>query len=150
MHGQVREDFQQLLQRYSGQTGGKFARLVFADICYRGGALDEAIAHYNEALADFETPFYRHTILNGLGYAYEAKKELSEAAAYFQQVADSPNSALRAEALFNAGRLYAALGEMQKSKRAFQQLAAEQPDSLYAELARERSGDGIGTTAETP
>jgi tetratricopeptide (TPR) repeat protein len=136
---QVRGDFQQLLEKYSGQTGGKFARLIFADICYRGGQPDEAIALYNAALEDFDDSFYRNTILNGLGYAYEEKQELEKAVAYFQQVAGSSGSVLKAEALFNAGRLYAALGMSEKSNQIFQQLAAEQPDSLYAELARERT-----------
>ena len=134
----VRGDFAQLLEKYSGQTGGKFARVVFADICYRGGALDEAITLYNEALADFDDPFYRNTILNGMAYAYEDKKDLTQAAAYFEQVAASADPILRAEALFNAGRIYYALGEIEKSNNQFEKLAAEQPDSLYADLARER------------
>ena len=147
---QVREDFQKLLQRFSGQTGGKFARVIFADICYRGGHPDEAIALYNAALADFDDPFYRHTILNGLGYAYEQKQDLQQAVAYFQQVAAAPNSVLKAEALFNAGRLYAALGEAEKSNQSFRQLTSEQPDSLYAELARERIGGEPHQADETP
>jgi tetratricopeptide (TPR) repeat protein len=136
---QVRGDFQQLLEKYSGQTGGKFARVIFADICYRGGQPDEAIDYYNAALEDFDDSFYRNTILNGLGYAYEEKQELERAVTYFQQVAGSSGSVLKAEGLFNAGRLYAALGNSEKSKQIFQQLAAEQPDSLYADLARERT-----------
>ena len=147
---QVQADFKQLLEKYSGQTGGKFARVVYADICYRGGQPDEAIDLYTAALADFDDPFYRNTILNGLAYAYEKKQDLAKAAAYFQQVAASPNSVLKAEALFNAGRLYAALGELEKSRQSFQQLSAEQPDSLYAELARERSAEKPQQSVETP
>ena len=147
---QVREDFQQLLRRYSGQTGGKFARVIFADICYRGGRPDEAIDLYNAALEDFDDPFYRNTILHGLGYAYEEKRQLEKAVAYFQQVAASPDSVLKAEALFNAGRLYAALGEVEKSNQSFRQLTSEQPNSLYAELARERTAAAPIKAAEAP
>ena len=147
---QVRADFQQLLQKYSGQTGGKFARLLFADICYRAGQPDEAIELYNAATRDFDDPFYRHTILNGLGYAYEEKQDLKKAVSYFQQVADSQDSVLKAEALFNTGRLYAALGEPEKSRQRFEQLTSEQPDSLYAGLARERTAQASKPPIETP
>lgn len=147
---QVREDFQQLLEKFSGQTGGKFAQVIFADICYRGGQPDQAIDLYNAALGDFEDPFYRNAILNGLGYAYEEKQQLQKAVSYFQQVAGSPDSVLKAEALFNAGRLYAALGEFEKSKQSFQQLASGQPDSLYAELASERTAENPQPAVETP
>ena len=147
---QVREDFQKLLEKYSGQTGGKFARVIFADICYRGGSPDEAIALYNAALGDFSDPFYRNTILNGLGYAYEDKKDLTKAVAYFEEVAESPDSVLKAEALFNAGRLYAAIGEIEKSRSSFRRLAAEQPDSLYADMARERVAEEPMKTVEEP
>ena len=146
---QVREDFQQILQRFSGQTGGKFARVIFADICYRGGQPDEAIDLYDAALKDFDDPFYRNTILNGLGYAYEEKKDLEKAVAYFQQVAASPDTVLKAEALFNAGRLYAALGEEEKSNQSFRQLSSEQPDSIYAEMARERTAGESNPSVET-
>ena len=147
---QVREDFQDLLENYAGQTGGKFARLIFADIAYRGGQPDEAINLYSEALNDFADVFYRHSILIGLGYAYEEKKDLKKALSYFQQVAAASDSVLRAEALFNTGRLHAALGEIEKSKTSFQLLSAEQPDSLYAELARERSAGNSPPANKTP
>ena len=147
---QVREDFQQLLDKYAGQTGGKFARVIFADICYEAGELDEAIALYTAALEDFSEPFYRNTILNGLAYAHEKKTELKQAVAYFEQIAASPDSVLKAEALFNAGRLYAALGETEKSKSSFRQLTDEQPDSFYATLARERVAEDLDAAATTP
>ncbi len=147
---QVRAEFTQLLEKYSGQTGGKFARVMYADICYRAGQPDEAIDLYTAALEDFDDPFYRNTILNGLAYAYEKKQDLEKAVAYFQQVAGAPDSVLKAEALFNAGRLYAALGEFEKSRQSFQQLSAEQPDSLYAELARERSAEKPQQADESP
>ncbi|KPJ78509.1 MAG: hypothetical protein AMJ54_03265 [Deltaproteobacteria bacterium SG8_13] len=147
---QVRADFRQLLEDYSGQTGGKFARVIFADICYRGRQPDEAIELYNAALGDFDDSFYRNTILNGLGYAYEEKQDLEKAVTYFQQVAASPDSVLKAQALFNVGRLYAALGEFEKSKQSFQRLTSEQPDSLYADLARDRSAEEPQQAVGTP
>lgn len=145
----VQQDFQRILDKYARQTGGKFARLIFADICYRGGESDQAIELYNTALEDFDDPFYRNVIITGLAYAYEKKRDLEKAVSYFEQVASSPDSVLKAEALFNAGRLYAAMGEFEKSKQRFRQLNSEQPDSLYAELARERIAGDATKAAET-
>ncbi len=142
----VSSEFENILVNFGGQPGGKAARVVLANICYNGGDADKAIALYEAALEDFADPFYRGQILNGLGYAHEAKNELEKAAEYFETTAAGSNAALRGEALFNLGRLYGALENIEKSMAAYQKIISEHPDSLYADLARER----IGTTAINP
>jgi tetratricopeptide (TPR) repeat protein len=135
----VRDDFEQLIADYGERPGGRFARVIFADICYDGGEVEKAIAHYNEALQDFPPSFYRDQILSGLGYAHEAKGEYAKAVAFFEEIAKGSNQALKAESLFNLGRLYAKLGEEKMSHRAFQKIVENAPQSLYAELAAERT-----------
>jgi len=76
-----------------------------------------------------------------LGYAYEAKKEYNSALEYFEKISVGSDPVLKAEALFNMGRLYAALGNAEKSQQAFQKIVADLPQSFYAELAKERSGN---------
>jgi tetratricopeptide (TPR) repeat protein len=76
-----------------------------------------------------------------LGYAYEAKKEYETALEYFEKISMGSDPVLRAEALFNMGRLYAALGNAEKSQQAYRKIVADSPQSFYAELAKERTGN---------
>ncbi len=138
---EVRTEFEQLIADFGDKPGGKMARVIFADICYDAGEADKAIALYQSALEDFTQPFYRDQILNGLGYAYEAKKEYETALEYFGKISVGSDPVLKAEALFNMGRLYAALGNTEKSQQAYQKIIADSPQSFYAELAKERTGN---------
>jgi len=138
---EVRAEFEQLIADFGDKPGGKMARVIFADICFDAGETDKAIALYKSALEEFKQPFYREQILNGLGYAYEAKKEYNSALEYFEKISVGNDPELKAEALFNMGRLYAALGNAEKSQQAFQKIVADLPQSFYAELAKERSGN---------
>jgi tetratricopeptide (TPR) repeat protein len=138
---EVRTEFEQLIAESGDKPGGKLARVIFADISYDAGEADKAIALYQSALEDFTQPFYRDQILNGLGYAYEAKKEYETALEYFGKISVGSDPVLKAEALFNMGRLYAALGNTEKSQQAYQKIVADSPQSFYAELAKERTGN---------
>jgi tetratricopeptide (TPR) repeat protein len=136
---EVRAEFEQLIADSGDEPGGKMARVIFADICFDAGQADKAIALYKSALEDFKQPFYKDQILNGLGYAYEAKKEYTTALEYFEKISEGSDPVLKAEALFNMGRLYAALGNTEKSQQAYQKIVTDSPQSFYAELAKERS-----------
>ncbi|MFZ0134164.1 MAG: tetratricopeptide repeat protein [Desulfobacterales bacterium] len=146
---EVKADFEQLIAESGDTPGGRMARVVYADICYDAGEADKAIALYQGALDNFSQPFYRNQILNGLGYAYEAKHQPEKALEYFDKVATSSDPVLRAGALFNMGRLYAAQGQAEKSRQAYRKIVADSPQSLYAELAGERGGNGPSTSTET-
>jgi tetratricopeptide (TPR) repeat protein len=138
---EVRTEFEKLIADSGDTPSVKMARVIFADICYDAGEADKAIALYKSALEDFTQPFYKDQILNGLGYAYEARKEYDTALEYFEKISAGSDSVLRAEALFNMGRLYAALGKLEKSQQAYQKIVADLPQSFYAELAKERAGN---------
>ncbi len=135
----VKADFQQILDKYSGKNGGKLARIVFANICYSGGDSDKAIELYKEALRDFNNnPYLKNFILNGLGYAHEKKKDYKAAADYFEKVASGPDSIMKDEAFFNLGRIYAELAEKEKSMEAYKKIVSEHEDSIYINLAKEK------------
>ena len=135
----VDADFQRILDKYSGRQGGKQARLVYADFCFEAGAFDRSIALYKGFLENADKqPSLRNLVLNGLGYAHEAKKEYAAAAGYFEMIAAGDSPVMKADALLNLGRLYDRIGDADKSKAMYGRLAAEYPDSLYVELAREK------------
>lgn len=138
-YGEVHTDFEFILQKYSGKEGGKLARVVFADICYRAGEYDKAISLYRQALNDFgDRQPLKHRVLNGLGYCYAAKEAYQEAAAYFEQIASGTDAIMKDEALFNLGRIYLSLGNPEKSKASYEKIVSDHPDSIYIELAREK------------
>ena len=142
----VAVEFDKLVDDHGNQPAGKAARVILANICYSGGDYDKAILLYKASLDDYADPFYHGQILNGLGYAHEAKKNYEKAIEYFELTAATGNEVTKGEALFNLGRLYGIIGNADKSMNAYQRVIADYPDSLYAGLVRER----IGSSAAKP
>ncbi|MCP4371103.1 MAG: tetratricopeptide repeat protein [Deltaproteobacteria bacterium] len=136
---EVEKDFQLLLKKYSGRHGGKLARVIFANICYHAGKLDEAIALYEKSLRDFnDRPFIKNLILNSLGYAYEKKKDYAGAVQYFKMTVQGPQSDLQNEAWYNLGRLYSLEGDQEKSIQAYSKVVSDFTDSIYFDLVKEK------------
>jgi len=136
---EVEKDFQLLLKKYSGRHGGKLARIIFANICYNAGKLDQAIALYKKSLRDFEDePFIKNLILNSLGYVYEKKKDYTGAVQYFEMTAQGPQSDLKNEAWYNLGRLYSREGDKEKSLQAYSKIVSDFTDSIYFDLVKEK------------
>jgi tetratricopeptide (TPR) repeat protein len=135
----VEKDFQLIMDKYSNRTGGKLAGFIYANICYAAKDYDKAIELYNKSLINFnDRLFIKNLILNGLGYAYEAKKNYKTAAKYFEIIASGPDYTIKDEALFNLGELYDAAGEHEKSTSAFKQIISDYSDSMYIEIVKER------------
>ncbi len=139
---QMAKDFEEILKKYSNTTGGKFARVIYANLCYKAGNLDKAIALYTESLKDFESnPFFKNLILNGLGYAHEAKKDFESATKYFDMIAAGSDPVMKGQALFNLGRLYAVKGDRNKSLDAYRHLLVNPNDAVYNEMVKEKLGN---------
>ncbi|MDM8553025.1 tetratricopeptide repeat protein [Desulfobacterales bacterium HSG2] len=138
-YADVEENFQKILEEYSGKDAGKIAKVEYAGICYDAGNTDKAIELYKEALQDFNVhPSFGNLILSGLGYAYEKKKDYKTAVTYFEKITRGPNPLMKDEAFFNLGRLYAEMGEADKSTEAFKTLLSDYTDSMYIELVKEK------------
>jgi len=136
----VKPEFELLLDKYARRQGGRLARIAFAHICYAGGAYQEAIALYQDALDDFkDNPLMSHGLLSGLGYSHEALNENAAAVKYFERIVDGPDQILKDEALFHLGTLYRKTGDHTKSRKAFDTIVSDYPDSLYAELSKEKT-----------
>ncbi len=135
----VREDFQQLLEKHTGKVGAKLARLVSANISYEGGETDMSIELYKRALSDFdkELAFYNQ-ILSSLGYCHERKKDFKSAADYFERLAAGADPAIKDEALFNLGRIYSLMGDSERSEDAYRKILADHADSIYIDLIKDK------------
>ncbi len=135
----AKEDFRTLVKKYSGYSGGKIGRVIYANICYDSGDYDAAIDAYTKALEDFvDHPSLKTFIKSSIGYAYQAKKNYQAAAEHFEAMVSDPAIYMKDEALFNLGLLYAKLGKPAKSREAFQKILTDYSDSTYIEMVREQ------------
>ena len=135
----VEKDFQLIMDNYSNRDGGKLANFIYANICYTAKNYDKAIELYNKSLINFNDELLiKNLILNGLGYAYKAKKDFKTAAKYFEIIASTPDYTIKDEALFNLGEIYAAMGDHDKSITAFKEIISDHSGSMYIEIVKER------------
>ena len=137
---EVKNDFVKIIDNYSGNRGGKIARIEFANISINAGDTDGAIDLYRKALEDFnDDQTVKNIILSSLGYAYEEKSDSKSAIKYFEMIISEPDTFLKDEALFNLGRIYAAMGNKKMSRDAYKKIVSEFADSFYLSIAKERS-----------
>ena len=138
----VRSDFDALLASYGSLPAGRLGAVLYGHICLAGGAYDDAIAHYQESLAKFgPESSLGNVILNGLGTAYQQKGDYPRAVTYFKQIVDGSSAVLKDVALFNLGRLYGQLGQTEESRKSYQQLSTEFPQSMFANVVKEKIGN---------
>lgn len=131
------KEFIALVQDYPATSGGKLARLVYADVCYAAGDAAKAAELYGQALSGFaDQPFYQSLIGMGLGHARLKQKDMGAAAILFEKA--STATALADEALFNLGLIYGQQGDNEKSRGCLNRLITEYPTSIYAPIAREK------------
>jgi tetratricopeptide (TPR) repeat protein len=136
----VENSFSRILDDYSSRSIGKIAGIEFANICYRAGEFDKAIALYKKAEEEFSaTPFYKNLIFSSLGYAYEGKKDYESAVKYFEMLTTSADTSLKDLSLYNLASVYEKMGNKEKSKATFARIAADFPNSIYVEIAKDKS-----------
>jgi tetratricopeptide (TPR) repeat protein len=137
---ETKDDFAKIIDKYSGNRGGKIARIEFANIINNAGDADGAIKLCNKALEDFsDNQTVKNIILSNLGYAYEQKKDLQSAVKYFEMIVSESDAFLKDEALFNLGRIYAAMGNIKMSRDAYKKIVSDFAGSFYLPIAKERS-----------
>ena len=118
---------------------GKQARLIFADVCFDAGKIDQAIELYKASLKDWnKEPIIKNMILGSLGNAYKEKKEYKKALHYYEQIRDGSESFGKANALYNLGILYAKEDETKKSQKAFKMVDQGYSNYIYAEIVKDK------------
>jgi tetratricopeptide (TPR) repeat protein len=136
---QVKPQFESLLADDGQREGGKLARLVYADLNYRAGEYEGAIANYEQSLA-LQSPgdFAYGSALLGLGYAYLEAGARDKAIGCFEKIVAGNYPQLQADALFQLGLLFGEQGDTAKQKELFQRLLDEAPTFVYADLIRRK------------
>jgi predicted negative regulator of RcsB-dependent stress response len=136
----VKSGFERLITHYGRLPAGQVSAIIFANAALTNHDPDKAIPLYRKALAEFDQdPSLTNTLRNGLASAYLQKGDKAAAIEEFTKIVSSTSSVLKDVALFHLGYLYKAAGDAQKSQHAYQQLRTGFPDSIYAEIAQEKS-----------
>lgn len=139
-----KEDFKKALDKFqealSAYKWGRTAQLseLYLGNCYFGlKEYDQAQAAYSRCL---EGPF-RPLALNGLAYAFEAKKDYNKALESFQKSNDDPDNPFRLESMLGAARCYEALNQKAKALEVYQKVLAKFPKSTMSEFVRWKVGE---------
>jgi tetratricopeptide (TPR) repeat protein len=137
---EMKDAYESLLRKYKNKQGAKIARLIYANLSLDAGNADQAILLYESALKDFERETsFTNFILSSLGYAYEKKHDYQQAITYFNTISSGDDPVMKDVALFNLGRLYGELGDESKSRDAYGRLVSDYADSIYFEIAKEKT-----------
>lgn len=138
-YDRVKADFADLFDKYSSKSAVKIARIIYGDISYNAGDADTAIAMYTQALDDFnQSPALKNLILSGIGHAFVLKKDYPQSIHYFEAISADREKTMKSGALFNLAWLYEATGDKEKSTALYKQLLTDFPESMYADLVREK------------
>jgi tetratricopeptide (TPR) repeat protein len=139
-YDRVKPEFEAIFDSYGSKNAAKLARIVYGDISFNAGDADTAIAVYQRALDDFsQKKALKILVLNGLGHAHAHKGQYPESIRYFEMILEESQHTMKSEALFQLAWLYEATGEKEKSNARYEQLRDDFPDSMYAELVKEKT-----------
>jgi predicted negative regulator of RcsB-dependent stress response len=136
----VKPEFERLVNEYGNWPAGRLGRVLYAHAARAGHAPDEAIALYRKALDDFKADAtLTNSILNGLAAAYLEKGDSAAAISQLERLVAGSSKVLKDVALFQLAALYKAAGQAEKSQQAYKQLSTDYPDSIYANIAKEKA-----------
>ena len=104
--------FDEVIAESPGTFWGKLALLYKGNVLLQMGSFEEAIGAYNAFLQKAgKKKIYRLFALEGLGYAYEGKKDYQKALEAFQKIIDGGESFQLGNAYLSVGRCYEKMGK---------------------------------------
>lgn len=104
--------FDEVIRQFAGTSSGKIAFLHKGNLHLKLGESDEAIKAYETLLARSGIERVYHSFATeGLGYAYEGKKEYEKALEGFKKVLEKGEAFQSADAHLSIGRLCEKLGK---------------------------------------
>lgn len=131
--------FAEVFDKYGKTKNAAYAYVMRGNIAYQAKRYELALSSYQTALPSYtQDPMIASNLQSGIAYTYWAMGDYDQALANFRKVADNPNAAQQDDALFNIGLIYAEMDSTQESAKAFDELMAKYPDSLQAQLIKNR------------
>ncbi|MBF0223894.1 MAG: tetratricopeptide repeat protein [Desulfobacterales bacterium] len=133
-------DFKVIIDKYSGTSSSKYAKLYWANMCYENADYDKALSLYEESMKNFKADSFTHQlIIKNLGYSYMAKKDYEKSLKYFEILSNDKNSLINSDVWYNMGIIYSRLGQNDKSANAFKKILSDYPDSIYINIVKEKT-----------
>jgi tetratricopeptide (TPR) repeat protein len=112
----VSEKFDEVITKFPRTSSAKIAILYQGNIALRLGEFEEAIKAYEHFLKKAgKEKLYRSFAMEGLGYAYEGKRDYEKAIHAYQKVVDLGESFQSANAYLGLGRCYEKLGKTKEA-----------------------------------
>jgi tetratricopeptide (TPR) repeat protein len=135
----AKEKFAEINEKFPSTRAARLSLPLLADMYYKTGSYDKAIELYRQALKGFEgEASVLASIWNGMGYAYEGKKDYQSAVDSFQKIIAFEGAFMKADAYFNLGRMYELLNNKEKALEAYEMVADQYADSVHGSLAKEK------------
>jgi tetratricopeptide (TPR) repeat protein len=108
----VLEKFNEVVTKFPSTLSGRLSMLYKGNLCLRLGEFEEAIKAYETFLQKAgKEKLYRSFAMEGLGYAYEGKKEYEKAINAYQKNIGSGENFELGNAYLGMGRCYEKLGK---------------------------------------
>jgi predicted negative regulator of RcsB-dependent stress response len=131
------EELEKLLKKYGRTKMAALALPQLANLKFRDGKYDKAIALYQTYLErDKPSSIYSSMAHFGIAAAYEAKGEHQSAISHLKKIVDEGHSSLKDEAMFSLGRVYALSGQSEMSREVFKEFVNQFKESPLFPFAK--------------
>ncbi|HEY3448311.1 MAG TPA: tetratricopeptide repeat protein [Myxococcales bacterium] len=139
-HEAVAKAMDEVRKAHAGKEAGRTATVFWADAQFQLGKLDDAIAGYQQYLSESRPDdALRLVACEGLGYAYEGKKDLEKAREAFEKMSkEAAGEPAKARAAYHVARILEAQGKKVEAAAAYQKLKDEYKEAAAAREADER------------
>jgi tetratricopeptide (TPR) repeat protein len=122
--------FEEVITKFSGTSSGKLSLLYKGNILLRLGEFEEAAKSYQTFLQKGgKEKVYRLFATEGLGYAYEGKKEYEKAIQSYQKIVGEGSSFELSNAYLSVGRCYEKMGKNKEALENYRAFLKESPKS---------------------
>jgi tetratricopeptide (TPR) repeat protein len=133
------EKFDEIVTKFPRTSSGKLSLLYKGNLHLKLGKFDDAIKTYGTFLEKGgEEKFYRLSAMEGLGYAYEGKKEYEKAVKAYGKIAEMGEGLEAANAYLGEGRCYEKLGKKKEALECYKSFLNLAPKAMMANLVSER------------
>jgi tetratricopeptide (TPR) repeat protein len=133
------EKFDEVITKFPRTSSGKLSLLYKGNLHLKLGEFDDAIKAYETFLEKArEEKFYRLSAMEGLGYAYEGKKEYEKAVKAYDRMIEIGEGLQVANAYLSRGRCYEKLGKKKEALESYKTFLNLAPKAMMANLVSER------------